>query len=63
MALPVHIFLSYLHFGQNNVRNIWAKYGYLMLPGAFPYKFTPDIDFIDEAVVQCYDVPVVKILF
>ena len=31
-----------------------------MLPGAFPDKFTPDIDFIDEAVVQYYDVPVVK---
>ena len=40
-----------------------SKYGYLMLPGAFPDKFTPDIDFIDEAVVQSYDVPVVKILF
>ena len=24
-----------------------------MLPGAFPDKVTPDIDFIDEAVVQC----------
>ena len=34
-----------------------------MLPGAFPDKLTPDIDFIDEAVVQCYDVPVIKILF
>ena len=32
-----------------------------MLPGAFPDKVTPDIDFIDESVVQCY-VPVVKIL-
>ena len=29
-----------------------------MLQGAFPDKFTPDIDVIDEAVVQCYDVPV-----
>ena len=38
-----------------------SKYGHLMLPGAFPGKVTPDIDFIDEAVVQCY-VPVVKIL-
>ena len=34
-----------------------------MLPRAFPDKFTPDTDFIDEAVVQCYDVPVAKILF
>ena len=32
-----------------------------MLLGAFPDKVTPDIDFIDEAVVQCYNVPVVKI--
>ena len=39
------------------------KYWYLMLPGTFPDKFTPDIDFIDETVVQCYDVPIVKILF
>ena len=30
--------------------------------GAFSDKFTPDIDFIDEAVVQCY-VSAVKILF
>ena len=35
----------------------------MMLPGAFTDKFTPDIDFIDEAVVQCYDAPVVKVLF
>ena len=40
-----------------------SKYEHLMLPGAFSSKCTPDIDFIDEAVVQCYDVPVVKILF
>ena len=32
-----------------------------MLPRVFPDKVTPDIDLIDEAVVQCY-VPVVKIL-
>ena len=32
-----------------------------MLPGAFPDKITPDLDFTDEAVVQ-YDVPVAKIL-
>ena len=36
-----------------------SKYGQFMLPGAFPEKVTPDIDFTDEAVVQ-YDVPVVK---
>ena len=34
-----------------------------MLPSwTFPDKVTPDIDFKDEAVVQC-DVPVVKMLF
>ena len=39
-----------------------SNYGYLILPsGTFPDKITPDIDFTDEAVVQC-DVPVVKIL-
>ena len=32
-----------------------------MLPGAFPDKDSPDIDFTDDAVVQ-FDVPVVKIL-
>ena len=37
------------------------KYEYLRLPGAFPDRATPDIDFIDESVVQCY-VSVVKIL-
>ena len=40
-----------------------SRYRHLMLRGAFPDKFTPDIDFIDESVVQCSDVPVVKILF
>ena len=32
-----------------------------MLPEAFPDKVTPNIDFTDEAVVQC-DVPFVKIV-
>ena len=32
-----------------------------MLPGAFPDKVTADIDFADEALVQC-DITVVKIL-
>ena len=32
-----------------------------MLPGAFPVKVIPDIDFKDEVVVQCF-VPIVKIL-
>ena len=38
-----------------------SKYGYLMLPGAFPDKITTDFDFTDEVVVQC-DGTVVKIL-
>ena len=38
-----------------------AKYGYLMLPRAFPDKIIFDIDFTNGAVVQ-YDVPYVKIL-
>ena len=38
-----------------------SKYGYLMLPGSFPDKVIPDIDFTNEAVLQCDD-PVVKIL-
>ena len=38
-----------------------TKYGDLMLPGTFLDKMTRDINFTDEAVVQC-DVPVVKIL-
>ena len=29
------------------------KYGDFMLPGAFSDKVNLDIDFIDEAVVQC----------
>ena len=33
-----------------------AKYGHLMLPGAFPDKVTLDIDLADETVGQC-DVP------
>ena len=37
------------------------KYGHMILPGAFPDKVTPDINFTDEIVAQCY-VPVVKIL-
>ena len=40
-----------------------SKYGHLMLPREVPDKVTPDIDFIDEALVQCYDVPVLKILY
>ena len=35
------------------------KYRHLMLPGAFPEKVISDVDFTDEAVVQC-DFPVIK---
>ena len=35
------------------------KYGHLTLSGVFSGKAIPDIDFTDEAVVQC-NVPVVK---
>ena len=38
-----------------------SKYGHLTLPRLFPDKIIPDIDFTDEAVVQC-DVPVLKLL-
>ena len=27
------------------------KYGHMMLPGGFPDKVTPDIDFTNEALV------------
>ena len=62
MALSAHnLFqsfnLQFLKVGEM----IMSKYGHLMLPGAFPDKVTPYIDFKDEALVQCY-VPVVKIL-
>ena len=51
-------FESHLHFFK--VSEIMWKYRHLMLPAAD--KVTPDTDFIDEAVVQCFDVPVLKIL-
>ena len=61
MALPAHNFLSHLQFFKVSEIMV-SKYGHLLLPsGAFPDKVTIDIDFTDEAVVQC-DVPVVKIL-
>ena len=40
---------------------IVSKDGHLKPPGALPDKVTSDIDFTDEAVVQC-DVTVIKIL-
>ena len=39
-------FTAFFQSGRNNV-----EIGHLMLPGAFPGKGTPDIDFIDEVVV------------
>ena len=38
-----------------------SSYVYLMLPGAFTDKVTPEIDFTNGVIVQC-DIPVVKIL-
>ena len=38
-----------------------AKYGHLVLPGAFSNKVTTDIDLTDEAVVQC-NAAVLKII-
>ena len=60
LILPLIIlplFESFFEVGEIIV----LKYGHLMLPGTFPDKFTPEIDFTNETVVQC-DVPVVKIL-
>ena len=39
-----------------------SKYGHFMLPEVFPDKVTRDIDFTDQAVVQCH-APVAKIIF
>ena len=38
-----------------------SQYRDLMLSGAFPDKVSPDIDFTDEAVLQC-DISAIKIL-
>ena len=38
-----------------------SKYGYLMLPGVFPDKLTPNIGFTGQVVVQC-KLLIVKIL-
>ena len=38
-----------------------TKYVHLILPGVFPNKVTPDIDFTDETIFKC-DVPVVNTL-
>ena len=43
-------------------KTVVSKYDHLILPGAFPDKFTPAIDFADKAVVQC-DAPLAKLLF
>ena len=40
---------------------MFLKYSHMMLPGLFTNRITTDIDFIDEAVVEC-DVLLVKIL-
>ena len=51
--------MSHLHFFKVGEIITWAKYEYLILLGAFPDKVTLDIDFTNEAVVQC-NVPGVK---
>ena len=61
MALLAHNFLSHLQFFKV-VEITVSKHGHLMLPGAFPDKVTSDLDFTDEAVVQC-DVTFVKYIF
>ena len=38
-----------------------SKCEYLMLPGAFPDKVTPDIGFTEEAIVQ-WELPIVKVV-
>ena len=60
MGLPAHSFLSHLKFFKHDEK-IVSKCGHLMLPEVFPDKVTPNIDFTDQAVVQC-DVPFVKII-
>ena len=54
-----HNFLSNVQFSKCEM--MVSKYGYLMLPRAFPGKVISDIDFKYEVVVQCV-VPFVKIL-
>ena len=53
--------MNHLHFFK--VGQVMSKYGHLILPREVPDKVTPDIGFIDEALVQYYDVPVLKILY
>ena len=60
-ALPAY-FNFLIHFQVVKVRKIMvSKYEHLNPSVGFPDKVTPDIDFTDEAVVQCH-VSVVKIL-
>ena len=58
LALEAHNFLSYLQFFKIG-KIICAKCRHLTLPVIFSDKVIPDIDFTDEAVLQC-DMPVVK---
>ena len=62
MELSVHNFFESSNLQFFKVGEIMMlEYGHLILPGAFPDKVTPYINFKYEVVVQC-DVPVVKIL-
>ena len=53
-------YLSHLQFFKMGEIMV-SKYGNLMLPGRMADQVTSDINFTDEAIVQC-DVTVVKIL-
>ena len=60
LILPLEKYFKTLKYGGwNNGVKLWAFDKY---PGAFPDKVIPDIDFIEQVVVQC-DVADVKILF
>ena len=54
---PFESFTFFQNGENNSMRKIWT----FDATGAFPYTTTPDIDFTDEAVVQC-DVSVIKVL-
>ena len=58
MAPLAHNVLSHLQFFKVG-ETVMTKCGYLMLPGTFPDKVIPYIDFADQGVVKC-NISVVK---
>ena len=52
MVSPARNYLNHLQFFKMDEIMV-SKYENFMLLGAFPDKVTADIDFTDEAVVQC----------